>query len=171
MISGRFFLRRAQKKANNPIRGGRFAPSSSPAAQKFSAGVGGVYWKLPPIADGLPLCAVRRKKRTIPFEAGADCQRLSGLRSIDKSKRSHSRWVRLSPVAGDAVRRVRLARRDGVVFPVAVRDAAVARRRALIVPGRHRRGLAPAAFIFFHVFLLVRPVRRRPGSARRSRLR
>ena len=141
-------LRRAQKNANDSIRGGRFAPSSSPTAQKFSAGVGGAigsYCRLPTGFHFAP-CA-------------------------EKSKRSHSRWVRLSPVAGDAVRRVRLARRDGVVFPVAVRDAVVARRRALIVPGRHRRGLAPAAFIFFHVFLLVRPVRRRPGSARRSRLR
>ena len=133
----------------DPIRGGRFAPSSSPAAQKFSTEAGAVI--------------------------GSDCRSSMAFRFAPcarKNKGFHSRRVSLSPVAGDAVRRVRLARRDGVVFPVAVRDAVVARRRALIVPGRHRRGLAPAAFVFFHLaFLLIRPAQRRPGSARRSRLR
>ena len=62
--------------------------------------------------------------------------------------------------------------RDDIVFPVTVRGTVVARCRALVVPGRHRRGLAPAAFVFFHLaFLLIRPAQRRPGSARRSRLR
>ena len=57
----------------------------------------------------------------------------------------------LSPVAGDAVGRMRLARRDDIVFPVTVRGTVVARRRALVVPGRHRRGFAPAAFVVFHL--------------------
>lgn len=46
---------------------------------------------------------------------------------------------------------MRLARRDDIVFPVTVRGTVVARRRALVVPGRHRRGFAPAAFVVFHL--------------------
>ena len=137
------------------------------------------------------------KKRNIPFEAGASPPRApppllrnfprerasvgSDRRSstpfrfapcAGKSKRSHSRRGSLPPVAGDAVRRMRLARRDGIVCPVTVRGTVVTRRRALVVPGRHRRGFAPAAFVVFHLaFLLVRPVQRRPESARRSRSR
>lgn len=46
---------------------------------------------------------------------------------------------------------MRLARRDDIVFPVTVRGTVVARCRALVVPGRHRRGFAPAAFVVFHL--------------------